>query len=76
MLYETSIHDLLVALDRSAEYDRMLSHLNLIKFDGFTNEDKILKKLNRPYKQEFVEVPEVNNQVQYSSDPEIQRIVE
>jgi hypothetical protein len=50
MLYETSIHDLLVALDRSAEYDRMLSHLSLIKFDGFTNEDKILKKLNRPYK--------------------------
>jgi len=39
----------------------MLSHLSLIKFDGFTNEDKILKKLNRPYKQEFVEVPEVNN---------------
>lgn len=27
MLYETSIHDLLLALDRSAEYDRMLSNL-------------------------------------------------
>lgn len=49
MLHETSIHDFLVALDHSAEYDRMLSHLKLIKFDHFNAEDKVLKKLGRPY---------------------------
>jgi len=49
MLYETSIHDLLLALDRSAEYDRMLANLNLISFDGWNNEDKVLKKLGKPY---------------------------
>jgi hypothetical protein len=57
MLHETSIHDFLVALDRSAEYDRMLAHLQMITFDTWTNEDKALKKLNRPYIQEFVELP-------------------
>lgn len=35
MLHETSIHDFLVSLDRSAEYDRMLAHLGMIKFDGW-----------------------------------------
>jgi len=35
MLHETSIHDFLVALDRSAEYDRMLAHLGLIQFNGW-----------------------------------------
>lgn len=49
MLHETSIHDLLLALDRSAEYDRILSSLGLINFDNWANEDKVLKKLGRPY---------------------------
>jgi hypothetical protein len=75
MLHETSIHDFLVALDRSAEYDRMLAHLKMISFDTWTNEDKALKKLNRPYIQEFVELPELEGQKKYSNDPEIQKIV-
>lgn len=71
MLYETSIHDLLLALDRSAEYDRVLSSLGLINFDNWTNEDKVLKKLGRPYVQEFVQLPEISDNAKYSSDPEI-----
>jgi hypothetical protein len=49
MLHETSIHDFLLAIDRSAEYDRMLSLLGLIEFNGWGAEDKVLKKLGRSY---------------------------
>jgi len=66
MLYETSIHDLLLALDRSAEYDRMLSNLQLIPFEMWTNEDKCLKKLNRPYNQEHVQMPAIADDAKYS----------
>lgn len=76
MLYETSIHDFLLALDRSAEYDRMLASLNMIHFDNWANEDKVLKKLNKPYIQEFVELPEIADGCQYSNDHDIQKICE
>jgi hypothetical protein len=76
MLHETSIHDLLLALDRSAEYDRMLAGCQLIPFENWTNEDKVLKKLNKPYVQEFVELPDIEEQAKYSSDPDIQKICE
>lgn len=65
---ETSIHDLLLALDRMAEYDRMLSDLAKIPFEGWSNEDRVLKKLNKPYVKEFVELPPVSNDQAYSSD--------
>jgi len=73
---ETSIHDLLIALDRMAEYDRMLSDLGKISFEGWSNEDRVLKKLNRPYVKEFVELPEIHGEQTYSQDKDIQKIVE
>lgn len=46
---ETSIHDLLIALDRSAEYDRMMCQLGVSSFENWFNEDKVLKKHGKPY---------------------------
>ncbi len=60
MLHDTSIHDLLLAMDRCAEYDRMLAHLGITSFDNWANEDKVLKKLGKPFIQEFVELNEIN----------------
>lgn len=60
MLHESSIHDLLLAMDRSAEYDRILSQLGITTFDNWTNEDKVLKKLGKPFIEEFVELNEIN----------------
>jgi hypothetical protein len=49
MLHQTSIHDFLLSLDRMAEYDRMSYELQLITFDNWHAEDKILLKLGRSY---------------------------
>ena len=76
IIYETSIHDLLIALDRSAEYDRMMSHLGRSTFTNWFNEDKVLKKINKPYVQEFIELPPIDDNVKYSHNPDIQAIVE
>lgn len=75
-LRETSIHDLLLCLDRMAEYDRMLFDIGAISFEGWQNEDRALKKLNRAYVKEFVALPEISDDCKYSNDPEIQKIVE
>lgn len=40
------------------------------------NEDRVLKKLNRPYIKEHVELPEVDPNQKYSSDTDIQSICE
>ena len=75
-LRETSIHDFLIALDRMAEYDRMLSDLGLMNEPNWLNEDRILKKLGREYVKEHVELPELPAEQEYSKDAEIQKIVE
>jgi hypothetical protein len=75
-LRETSIHDFLIALDRMAEYDRMLSDLGLMSPVNWTNEDRILKKLGREFIKEHVQLPELPAEQEYSKDPEIQKIVE
>jgi len=58
-LRETSIHDFLIALDRMAEYDRMLCDLGLMNEPTWLNEDRALKKLGREYIKEHVELPEL-----------------
>lgn len=75
-LRETSIHDLLIAFDRMAEYDRLLSDLGIINFDNWVNENRALKNLGRPYIKEHVELPEVDPNMQYSKDADIQAICE
>jgi hypothetical protein len=65
----------LIALDRSAEYDRMMCTLGISSFDNWFNEDKVLKKLNKPYVEQFVDLPEISDDVKYSNNPEIQEIV-
>ena len=47
----------MIALDRSAEYDRMMCALGISSFDNWFNEDKVLKKLNKPYVDQFVDLP-------------------
>jgi len=47
-----------------------------MNFDNWINEDRVLKKLNRPYVKEFVELPEVDPTQKYSADPDIQQICE
>lgn len=76
MLYETSIHDFLLALDRSAEYDRMLAQLAIIDFDGWAAENKVLAKLGKPYVQQHILLPEISDDCKYSDDKEIQKICE
>ena len=74
MLQETSIHDFLLSIDRMAEYDRMSYELQLISFDNWLAEDKILAKLGKSYIQQFVQLPELPMHIKYSDDPEIQNI--
>lgn len=76
MLYQTSIHDFLLALDRSAEYDRMLAQLAIIDFDGWAAENKVLAKLGKPYVQQHILLPEISDDCKYSDDKEIQKICE
>lgn len=59
-----------------AEYDRMSYELQLITFDNWSAEDKILLKLGRSYIQPYVQLPELPEHVQYSNNHEIQGICE
>lgn len=76
MLYETSIHDLLIALDRMAQYDRLLSACSYIKSRDWSQEDRILSSCGKVYKEEFVLLPEIEGMRNYSSDTETQNICE
>lgn len=49
----------MIALDRMAEYDRMLCDLGLMNEPTWLNEDRALKKLGREYIKEHVELPEL-----------------
>lgn len=49
LLSETSIHDLLLALEKMEEYDRMMCDLEVANIN-FEFEDTLLEKLGTPYK--------------------------
>lgn len=73
MLRETSIHGLLVALDKMAEFDRMLNDLGVIACD-FLLEDEALKEAGRPFVKELVPLPPLDENRQYSDVPHIQEL--
>jgi len=75
-LYETSIHDLLIAMDRMAQYDRFLSSCNFIKPRDWSQEDRVLSSSGKAFKEEFVLLPEIESVRQYSSESETQSICE
>lgn len=76
MLLETSIHDLLIALERMAQYDRLCSNNHWIKSRDWTQEDRVLNNSAKPYKEEFVLLHEVDMERSYSSEAEVQAICE
>jgi hypothetical protein len=73
---ECSIRDLLEAISRMGDYDRMMNDLEIIKECEFDQENAALKRAKRPYFKELVPLPEIEDHVQYSQDPEIQKLVE
>jgi hypothetical protein len=75
-LAETSIHDLLIAMNRMAQYDRLMSELGILSLKDWQAEDKVLAKAKKPFEVEFVELPPIVAEGKYSSDPEIQAICE
>lgn len=70
MLKETSFHDLLLCLERQAEYDRMLSDLGIIQCD-FLLEDEALKETGKPFVRDLVQLPQIEDNRQYSKNPHI-----
>ena len=75
-LAETSIHDLLISMDRMAQYDRLLSGLGYIKTRDWKNEDKVLAAAQKPFMETYKLLSDVEPADAYSTNPEIQRIVE
>lgn len=63
---ECSIRDLLESVQRMADYDRMMTDLEIIGEVEFKGEDAALKRQGRPYVRELVPLPEVEEHVQYS----------
>ena len=59
-----------------AEYDRMLSDLEIIPFNEFSGEDAALSSVGKPYVRELVPLPPLEEHRQYSDDPHIQAICE
>jgi len=68
MLLNTSIHDLLLCLDRMAEFDRVSFYLKMISFDNWAAEDKILTKLGKSWFKPYEPLPELPEHIKYSSD--------
>lgn len=48
-LAETSIHDLLCAIQHIAAFDRILSEMRLTKARDWSTEDRLLERAHRPY---------------------------
>ena len=76
MLNLTSIRDFLNSLERMSEYDRLLTDLKLTSFDFYDEEDKALERAGRPYIRKLVPLEDLDEHVQYSTNPEIQAICE
>lgn len=75
MLRLTSIHDLLLCLERMAEYDRMMVDLSVTSFD-FLVEDDVLRGHGRPFVKELVPLPPLEEHRQYSQEPHLQELCE
>lgn len=75
-LAETSIHDLLIAMNRMAQYDRLMSELGILTLKDWSTEDKVLIKAKKPFEVEFVDLPPIVAEGKYSPNPEIQAICE
>lgn len=56
-LTETSIHDLLIAMDKMAQYDRFMSEQGKLTLKSWDTEDRVLLKAKRPFEQQFVDLP-------------------
>lgn len=76
LLNLTSVHDLLLAVDQMATYDRMLTELRITEFEDFVEEDRALEQIGKPWVQDLVLLPELEQHRQYSDDPDIQAICE
>lgn len=48
-LTETSIHDLLIAMDKMAQYDRFMSEQGKLTLKSWDTEDRVLLKAKRPF---------------------------
>jgi len=65
MLRETSIHDLLISLNRMNEFDRMLVDLEVSTCD-FLLEDEALKEAGKPFVRDLIFLPPLEEHRQYS----------
>jgi hypothetical protein len=70
-LAETSIHDLIIAMNRMAEYDRLLSGLGYIKTRDWKNEDRVLAAADKPFVESYKLLPDVEPAGAYSTNTEI-----
>ena len=59
LLNFTSIHDLLNSIDNIAVYDRLISELERTEFNEFDEEDASLKAVDKPWINELVLLPEI-----------------
>ena len=57
MLNFTSVHDLILAIERMAEFDRMLCDIGIIPQVDFVLEDDALHKVKKPFIKELVPLP-------------------
>ena len=60
---ECSIRDLLEAIQRMGEYDRMMHDLKVIKECEFEQENAALKRAGKPYIKELVPLPEIEQHI-------------
>ena len=72
----TSIHDLLNCLNSMGEFDRMLTDLGMTQFNYYDEEDKALERAGKPFVRELEPLPDFIGFQEYSTNPEIQAIVE
>ena len=54
----TSIHDLLNCIKDMAEFDRMLTDLQMTAFNYYDEEDKALERADRPFVRELEPLPD------------------
>lgn len=76
LLNFASIHDLLNAIEKMAVYDRLMSELGRSEFDEYEDEDAALRSIGKPWVNDLQLLPDIEEQRQYSPDPQIQAICE
>ena len=53
LLNLTSVHDLLLSVDRMAKFDRLLTELQMTEFEDFSEEDRVLEAIGKPWEQDL-----------------------